>query len=155
RIRITRTIATAWNRTRLHIQDCDCSPVTSLPEAMAITPRTRTYTTAAMASSNRIIRIGVMVSALPVAKCETKRKLAGKQVRGELGPIRAACAHRCKRRRKIALGEATAILVGDKRVVAIGGLGKVEQPLQEALDRRRRAEVRAAHHDRHAALRVV
>ena len=42
RIRTTMTIATAWNSTRLRIQFCCCSPVTSLPEAMAITPRTRT-----------------------------------------------------------------------------------------------------------------
>ena len=42
RIRMTMTIATAWNSTRLRIQFCCCSPVTSLPEAMAMTPRTRT-----------------------------------------------------------------------------------------------------------------
>ena len=42
RIRMTMTIAIAWNRTRLRIQFCCCSPVTSLPDAMAITPRTRT-----------------------------------------------------------------------------------------------------------------
>ena len=40
--RMTMTIAIAWNRTRLRIHFCCCSPVTSLPDAIAITPRTST-----------------------------------------------------------------------------------------------------------------
>jgi len=39
---MTMTIAAAWNRTRRCIHFCDCSPVTSLPEAIEMTPRTST-----------------------------------------------------------------------------------------------------------------
>src|SRR3954468_20884085 len=60
RIRTTMTIATAWNSTRRCIHFCDCSPLMSLPEAIAMTPRTRKYTTPAMTTSRRTISIGVM-----------------------------------------------------------------------------------------------
>src|SRR5688572_20217940 len=55
RITATSTIATAWNSTRLRIHACCCSPVTSLPDAMAMTPRTSTYAVAAIATRSRII----------------------------------------------------------------------------------------------------
>src|SRR4029078_4877335 len=54
--RMTITIATPWNRTRRCIQRCDCSPVTSRPDAMFMTPRTRTYAVAAIARTSRIRR---------------------------------------------------------------------------------------------------
>src|SRR5437868_13835703 len=40
--RTTMTMAAAWKSTRRCIHVCDCCPVTSLPDAIAITPRTRT-----------------------------------------------------------------------------------------------------------------
>ena len=43
----------------------------------------------------------------------------------------------------------------DKLVVQIGRLGQAEQQLEEALDRRRGAEVGAAHHEGHAGSGVI
>ena len=45
--------------------------------------------------------------------------------------------------------------MGDERVVEIGRLGQAQQNLQQALDRRRAAQVGAAHDERHAACGIV
>jgi len=50
--------------------------------------------------------------------------LAGEELLGERGAVDTGFAHCGERRREIALGEATAVLMGDERVVEVGGSGR-------------------------------
>ena len=61
--------------------------------------------------------------ALLVAKCETKRKLAGEEVGGKLRSVDAVVAHRRQGRREVALGETPPVLVSDEPMMEIGRLG--------------------------------
>ena len=108
-----------------------------------------------MASSEQDDQERCHGGALRRPEAESQRELARKQLGGERRSIDAGFAHRGERRREVALGEAAAILVGDQRMVEIGRLGQAEQLLQQALDRRRRAQVGAAHDHGHAARRIV
>ena len=55
---------------------------------------------------------------LGVHEGETKRKLAVEEVGGERWSVDAFVAHCRERRREVALGEAAAVRMGDKRVMA-------------------------------------
>ena len=88
-------------------------------------------------------------------KPKASRDLVGKQLRHQRRSVDAGVTQCRQRRREVALGEAAAILVGDKGVMKIGRLGQAEQQLQQALDGGRGAEVGAAYDRRNPARRVV
>lgn len=69
-------------------------------------------------------------------KAKARREHALEQPTRKLSTIDACLAHRRKRRREIALGEAPAVIVHDQRVMQIGRLGQAKQFLQKALDGR-------------------
>jgi len=88
-------------------------------------------------------------------KPKASRDLTGLQLCHQRRSIDAFLTHCGERRGMVALGEAAAVLVGDKSVVKIGRLGQDEQRLKQSLDRRRCAKVRTTYDHRHTACGII
>src|SRR6185369_17658238 len=93
----------------------------------------------------RIRRAGRIALPLSAAESETKRKLAGAEVRREGGAVDAALPHRRQGRRQVALGKAPPVGMGDERMMEVGRFWQSKQDLEQPLDRGRGSQVFTTH----------